>query len=82
MYQWEKQIFLRKLLQKDDAEFVDLIHTAKIYKFPSTTGHVEFYPNGGKSPQPGCEYENLKKEIVSGDGMDDGTKYVFECKLQ
>ncbi|XP_011564547.3 inactive pancreatic lipase-related protein 1 isoform X1 [Plutella xylostella] len=38
-----------------DAEFVDIIHTdAGCTGAPVRTGHVDFWPNGGKSVQPGC----------------------------
>ncbi|XP_076640545.1 phospholipase A1 isoform X2 [Colletes latitarsis] len=46
-------------LHKSDASFVDIIHTnGKLLSeiglgLPEPTGHVDFYPNGGKS-QPGC----------------------------
>lgn len=42
-------------LNKDDAEFVDVIHTTgwKI-GFTKRIGHVDFFPNGGIAPQPGC----------------------------
>ncbi|XP_063376837.1 pancreatic lipase-related protein 2-like isoform X1 [Cydia fagiglandana] len=38
-----------------DAEFVDVIHTdAGGYGAPVRTGTADFWPNGGKSIQPGC----------------------------
>ncbi|XP_061380918.1 inactive pancreatic lipase-related protein 1-like isoform X1 [Danaus plexippus] len=38
-----------------DAEFVDVIHTdAGGYGAPVRTGTADFWPNGGKSVQPGC----------------------------
>ncbi|KAJ0175716.1 hypothetical protein K1T71_008875 [Dendrolimus kikuchii] len=38
-----------------DAEFVDVIHTdAGVYGAPVRTGSADFWPNGGKSVQPGC----------------------------
>jgi hypothetical protein len=60
-------------LQKDDAEFVDLIHTAKAHVYPSSTGHVEFYPNRGEIPQPGCTPEHIE---------DPSDNDIIECKLQ
>ena len=46
----------RDRLDRSDAQFVDIIHTAG-YWVGSTlaTGHVDFYPNSGVAPQPGCE---------------------------
>lgn len=42
-------------LSDDDAEFVDVIHTAGgTLGFLEPIGHVDFFPNGGKAPQPGC----------------------------
>ena len=43
-------------LDRTDAQFVDVIHTAG-YWVGSTrpAGHVDFFPNRGRAPQPGCE---------------------------
>lgn len=42
-------------LDRTDAEFVDIIHScAGFLGFKSPIGHVDFYPNGGSPPQPGC----------------------------
>ena len=36
--------------------FVDVIHTSGgLTSIEAPLGHVDFYPNGGRSPQPGCE---------------------------
>jgi len=43
-------------LDKTDAQFVDVIHTAGYWVGnEDVMGHVDFYPNGGRAPQPGCE---------------------------
>jgi hypothetical protein len=42
-------------IRATDAIFVDIIHTdAGQYGAPYTTGTADFWPNGGKAPQPGC----------------------------
>lgn len=42
-------------VNKNDAKFVDIIHTdAWLYGIPISTGHCDFWPNSGKSLQPGC----------------------------
>ncbi|KAK0080773.1 hypothetical protein PV325_013345 [Microctonus aethiopoides] len=47
-------------LTAGDALFVDVIHTdSKHFGFPSPIGHADFYPNGGKSPQPGCSLTQI-----------------------
>lgn len=56
--------YLMKLftpLNKNDAEFVDVIHTdAWLYGAPFSTGTVDFWPNSGKTLQPGCPKRNYK----------------------
>lgn len=43
-------------LDSTDAQFVDVIHTAGYWVGnEDVMGHVDFYPNGGRAPQPGCE---------------------------
>ncbi|KAJ6636193.1 Endothelial lipase [Pseudolycoriella hygida] len=42
-------------LNKNDAKFVDIIHTdAGVYGINRSVGHADFYPNGGRRPQPAC----------------------------
>lgn len=44
-------------LSKEDADFVDVIHTdAGVYGLNEAIGHVDFYPNGG-SEQPNCLFQ-------------------------
>ncbi|XP_050664990.1 pancreatic lipase-related protein 2-like [Leptidea sinapis] len=46
---------LMEHVSEKDAEFVDIIHTdAGAYGAPVRTGTADFWPNGGKSVQPGC----------------------------
>jgi len=43
-------------LDPTDGQFVDVIHTAgRWIGDEDVLGHVDFYVNGGLSPQPGCE---------------------------
>uniref|UniRef100_A0AAR5QJ68 Lipase domain-containing protein n=1 Tax=Dendroctonus ponderosae TaxID=77166 RepID=A0AAR5QJ68_DENPD len=49
-------------LDASDAEFVDIIHTdAGISGYPNQIGHVDFWPNRGIAPQPGCNLKEVKK---------------------
>lgn len=43
-----------KRLYKDDANFVDIIHTSHVLGMAKPIGHVDFYPNGGEL-QNGCK---------------------------
>lgn len=48
-------------LNQSDAQFVDVIHTdAWIYGAPVSTGTADFWPNSGKTLQPGCPKRNYK----------------------
>ncbi|XP_062547945.1 endothelial lipase isoform X1 [Armigeres subalbatus] len=48
-------------LSEKDAEFVDVIHTdAWLYGAPVSTGTADFWPNNGKTLQPGCPKRNYK----------------------
>lgn len=50
-----------KPLNKKDADLVDVIHTdAWLYGAPVSTGTVDFWPNNGKTLQPGCPKRNYK----------------------
>lgn len=45
----------KKRLTKDDAVFVDAIHTSSgKLGMKKNVGHADFWPNGGKKIQPGC----------------------------
>lgn len=47
-------------VNKNDAKFVDIIHTdAWLYGIPISTGHADFWPNSGKTLQPGCPRRSL-----------------------
>nr|XP_022905523.1 lipase member H-like [Onthophagus taurus] len=49
-------------LDKSDAEFVDVIHTdAGIFGYPRSVGHLDFWPNGGIAPQPGCTFREIAR---------------------
>lgn len=53
---------LNERLHVDDAQFVAVIHTSgKFISFEDSLGHADFYPNGGKFPQPLCMDTSLSK---------------------
>lgn len=46
---------VQKTLSSNDARFVDIIHTDYgLIGVGRTTGTVDFFPNNGRNPQPGC----------------------------
>ncbi|CAK1540442.1 unnamed protein product [Leptosia nina] len=48
------------VLDKSDATFVDIIHTAAgTYGYLRSYGHADFYPNKGTEVQPGCGKESV-----------------------
>jgi pancreatic lipase-related protein 1 len=72
-------------LSKDDAEFVDVIHTDGSPKLGLgsmwSSGDVDFYPNGGKN-QPGCPSSNSKIFSSAWAWLSDSDKearFKFSC---
>lgn len=62
LFEWPEEAPDEEMLDKNDAYFVDIIHTnAGVAGVESPYGHVDFYPNGG-TRQPGCE---SCKEIIT-----------------
>lgn len=58
--------FRTKPVNKNDAEFVDIIHTnAWFYNSPKSTGTINFWPNGGHTLQPDSQRRNYKYLINS-----------------
>ncbi|XP_056633533.1 pancreatic lipase-related protein 2-like [Diorhabda sublineata] len=48
-------------LDAGDADFVDVIHSdAGIFGYPTSVGHVDFWPNRGIAPQPGCTVKEIE----------------------
>lgn len=67
-------------LDASDAEFVDVIHTdAGIFGYPRQIGHVDFWPNQGISPQPGCEIAAVKKRAPDSVLEPSKNFFVTEC---
>lgn len=56
-------------LNRNDAHFVDVIHTDKGRSgFVASIGHADFFPNGGAAIQPGCERytsNTLQEDFIS-----------------
>lgn len=54
-------------LDPTDADFVDVINTdTTIFGFSKSIGHANFYPNGGKRIQPGCQYLEITQRNPGG----------------
>uniref|UniRef100_A0A6P7FU19 Pancreatic triacylglycerol lipase isoform X1 n=1 Tax=Diabrotica virgifera virgifera TaxID=50390 RepID=A0A6P7FU19_DIAVI len=52
-------------LSKESAEYVDIIHTdAGIFGIPIAIGHADFFPNGGRALQPGCQPSYIVKQGI------------------
>ncbi|KAK3929436.1 Lipase member H [Frankliniella fusca] len=75
-------------LGKGDAELVDVIHTcAGLLGIVEAIGDVDFYPNGGSLPQPGCESELLASscshsrsfEYMAESAREPGSFPAYEC---
>ncbi|XP_015280544.1 PREDICTED: inactive pancreatic lipase-related protein 1-like [Gekko japonicus] len=71
-------------LDKNDAAFVDVIHTDSAPTIPylgfgmsQAVGHLDFYPNGGEY-MPGCK-KNIISQIVDIDGIWEGTRDFVAC---
>nr|CAI5825697.1 unnamed protein product [Callosobruchus analis] len=54
-----------KRITSTDAEYVDVIHTdSGIFGLPISVGHADFYPNGGRALQPGCQPSYLVRQRI------------------
>ncbi|XP_060803707.1 lipase member H-like [Amyelois transitella] len=63
-------------LDETDAAFVDIIHSCcGTLGYKHSHGHADFYPNGGSSPQPGCEGTDLA--ALRSDPCSHGRSYEF-----
>lgn len=55
-------------ISASDANLVDIIHTdAWLYGAPVSTGSIDFWPNSGKTLQPGCPKRNYKQLTDNGE---------------
>lgn len=53
-------------LSKDDADLVVAVHTdGGVAGFLDPVGNIDFYPNGGTPPQPGCIEITSKTHLKS-----------------
>jgi len=72
-------------IDKDDALFVDAIHTDAAADFitgwgmEQAVGHVDFYPNGGQN-QPGCVQQQINVDLLKLNGESFGQLVVCHHK--
>merc|ERR1719507_1277864 len=75
-------------LDPDDAELVDVIHTAgRWIGMDGIVGDIDFYPNGGIASMPGCEGEPIdiqcshaRKEAFMAESMTSDVGFMaWEC---
>jgi pancreatic triacylglycerol lipase len=53
-------------LDSSDAEYVEVVHTSGGYLgYVDSIGRVDFFPNGGAWPQPGCFMDFVGKSKIS-----------------
>lgn len=90
-YPYFQEMSPKVRLDPTDATFVDVIHTDIAdfslqemlgYGMSPTCGHVDFYPNDGKT-QPGCgvfqgNYTAFWNKFLE-DGIDEASKSMFAC---
>lgn len=77
-------------LNKNDAKLVDIIHTCGgLLGLVEAIGHVDFYPNGGSLPQPGCGLDIVGAcshsrawEYMSESAIEVGAFPASECASQ
>lgn len=63
-----------------DAKFVDIIHAdAGFHGTLMQCGHADFWPNNGKSIQPGGKEGNF--ESLSPNGMNNSFKYYLKLNI-
>lgn len=64
-------------LNSEDAQMVDIVHSDSWrLSMGEPIGKVDFYPNGGYAPQPGCE--NIVRNILlTLQGDVNGSKFVL-----
>lgn len=63
---FQTTVFTGGRLSTSNALFVDVIHScAGVLGMPAPLGDVDFYPNGGFPPQPGCEGVSAMVEACS-----------------
>ena len=65
-------------LDQSDAMFVQILHTSA-YTLGSgvKSGHADFYPNGGKAPQPNCRMFTSLQDFQSTSELED--YLLFTC---
>ncbi|KAK4886683.1 hypothetical protein RN001_002954 [Aquatica leii] len=66
-------------ISKNDATIVDAIHTdGGVFGREDSIGTADFYPNGGKRSQPGCNVKDLSYPLTSFEDLLDKKQFLWE----
>ena len=64
-------LFQDRVINKDDAEYVDVIHTdAAEVGFLRPMGHADFYPNGGSTQNCSCDHPCSGIDCITSSGFE------------
>ncbi len=69
-----------KRLSRDDANFVDVIHTSQLLGYIPAIGHADFFPNGGLA-QPGC-FQVINQILGNGRNLINTKASIALCRRE